>query len=179
MKIYTKKGDSGETSFFDGKRVFKDHLRIEAYGTIDELNAFLGSLIQVVNESLLKEQLTKIQNDLFTVGSQLAANNEPYPSLPMLKEERLSDLEKDMDNMDESLEPLKNFILPGGNERIVRAHICRVVSRRAERRVVTLSLEEKVDSILLSYMNRLSDYFFILARYLAKLDSTDEVIWKP
>ena len=180
MKIYTRTGDSGETSLFGGKRVSKHDMQIESYGTVDELNSFLGLLISQCGDSEEQARLMKIQAILFDVGSHLASDGSAEKFLPALKDEHITDLEKAMDNMNQSLPTLQNFVLPGGNPRIAQAHVCRTVCRRAERRVAQLITEE-AESLTwcLKFLNRLSDYLFVLARLLAKMDGVDEVKWNP
>ncbi|MDX5404310.1 MAG: cob(I)yrinic acid a,c-diamide adenosyltransferase, partial [Bacteroidota bacterium] len=180
MKIYTKTGDKGTTSLLGGTRVPKYDPRIEAYGTVDELNSFLGLLADQVSDASMNDELRGIQTLLFTIGSRLAA--EPGESkfpLPEIKEEDISALESAMDRMDDQLTPLRNFILPGGHPCVSQAHICRTVCRRAERRVAELTSENEGYSILMRYLNRLSDYFFVLSRYLMKINQVSEIPWKP
>lgn len=179
MKIYTKTGDSGETSLVSGERVAKYHLRIEAYGTVDELNASIGIMRDSAANADYDPQLEAIQNILFTIGSHLAATEKNTISLPGFSESMILDLEKAMDAMDESLEPLKNFILPGGGLASSQAHLARTICRRAERRVVALMEDEAVDSFILRYLNRLSDYLFTQARYYTKAHDGIETPWKP
>ncbi len=177
MKIYTKGGDKGKTSLFGQARVDKDDIRIEAYGTVDELNSSIGLLEsgKLPNES--KAQLLVIQKKLFDIGSHLASDPEfDYP-LPQVSDKDSIFLEKAIDQMNEELTPLKNFILPGGSSIAAKAHVCRTICRRAERRVVTLSKVAQVEPEIIIYLNRLSDYFFVLARFLLKKDGLDEVAW--
>ncbi|NNE15508.1 MAG: cob(I)yrinic acid a,c-diamide adenosyltransferase [Saprospiraceae bacterium] len=179
MKVYTKTGDKGMTALFGGKRVAKDNLQIEAYGTVDELNAFLGSLISYIDEVEILKELKPIQSTLFDIGAHLASDGKATDYLPEIKEDLIQKLEASMDNMTKSLPELKNFIMPGGNQRISAAHICRTVCRRTERRVVALQQELPIPQIIIVYLNRLSDYFFVLSRYLCVLDNIDEVKWNP
>ncbi|MDO6437602.1 cob(I)yrinic acid a,c-diamide adenosyltransferase [Cyclobacterium sp. 1_MG-2023] len=178
MKIYTKTGDKGKTSLFGGTRVNKSHLRIDAYGTIDELNANIGLLKdQVANEFIIKI-LYEIQDRLFVLGAILAT--EPEKSgmkLPVLKKEDIRFLEIEIDKMEENLPPLKNFIIPGGHPVVSLTHIARTVCRRAERSMVLLSENSPVDGILLEYVNRLSDFLFVLGRQLAKELNVNEITW--
>lgn len=191
-KIYTKTGDKGATSLIGGTKVPKSHLRIEAYGTVDELNSFIGLLIDNLNASgasgasdasgasggLLKE----IQDRLFTIGSSLACDPEKEPKLkiPDLKEGDIQLLEKDIDRMTSELPVMKSFILPGGHVAISTAHITRCVCRRAERACVRLKEEQLfVEPLVLRYLNRLSDYLFVLARYTGHLLSVPEIAWRP
>lgn len=179
MKIYTKSGDQGNTSLFGGKRVSKDDFRIEAYGTIDELNSHIGLLCSFNIPVLIKTKLHRIQNYLFVIGSNLAADPEKSNlKLPGLSEEETQFLENEIDNMESQLKPLRSFILPGGETCSAQSHLCRTVCRRAERRTVSLSQLEKVDQLILIYLNRLSDYFFVLARYLTQLNNAEEIYWK-
>ncbi len=180
MKIYTKTGDGGGTSLFGGTKISKDDIQIEAYGTVDELNSFLGSLIAEVEDEALNQELKSIQPILFDIGSHLASDGKMPEYLPALDIAHTSKLEKAIDRMIDILPPLKSFIMPGGNGRIAKAHVCRVVCRRAERRVVTMQQNhEGLDTFVQIYLNRLSDYFFVVARYLAHLDGIDEVKWNP
>ena len=179
MKIYTKSGDKGDTSLFGGTRVDKDDVQIESYGTVDELNSHIGLLISYLEADNLSDTLKRTQSILFDIGSHLASDGKADDYLPVLDETHIKTLEEEMDKMDAELPPLKTFILPGGNQRISVAHVCRTVCRRAERRVVSLSKHKEVNSFIKVYLNRLSDYFFVLARYLAKLDEIDEVKWNP
>lgn len=177
MKIYTKSGDEGMTSLFGGKRLTKDNLRIEAYGTIDELNSFVGLLQAKVSPDFLADVFSMIQNRLFDIGSHLASDPEKQVLPSHVDNQDVAALESAMDSMDESLPALRNFILPGGSEKIALAHVCRTVCRRAERRVVSLSHEEQIDVQVIIFLNRLSDFFFILARYLGWADGVEEVKW--
>ncbi|HMQ06182.1 MAG TPA: cob(I)yrinic acid a,c-diamide adenosyltransferase [Saprospiraceae bacterium] len=179
MKIYTKTGDKGETSLFGGKRVRKDHIRIEAYGTVDELNSFIGFFSAAIIDDKVLTTLKKIQTTLFTIGSHLAADPEKQLPLPGLPEEDIAMLENEMDQMNEKLSPLKYFILPAGSEAIARAHLCRTICRRAERRIITLQETARVLPWIIQYLNRLSDYFFMLARKLALDAQVQEVPWIP
>ena len=179
MKIYTKTGDSGETSLFGGKRVTKDHVRIEAYGTIDELNSFLGVLYDNLEDENQRYLINSVQSNLFTIGSILANEGKTTDYIPDLRESAISVLEKAMDEMDENLPPLTNFILPGGNTVVSFCHIARTVCRRAETRMVALNHIEDVDPKLIKYLNRLSDYLFVLSRKIAKDFNADEISWKP
>ncbi len=179
MKIYTKTGDTGETSLFGGKRVPKDHLRIEAYGTIDELNSFLGVLFDSLEDDTQKSQINAIQSNLFTIGSILANEGKTSEFIPDLNDSSIAILENAMDNMDEQLAALTNFILPGGHTVVSFCHIARCVCRRAERRLVELDHLELVDPKLIKYLNRLSDYLFVLSRKIAKDFNVKELIWKP
>ena len=177
MKIYTKTGDEGLTSLYGGKRISKDDIRIEAYGTVDELNSNIGLLISSLPNDDQKELLTEIQKRLFTIGSILASDPSKDLPTPDLLDSDVELLEKAMDNMDVGLEPLRTFILPGGSASNSKAHICRTIARRAERRIITLAGIAKLDPIVVIYLNRLSDYFFILSRKIARDIGHDEVPW--
>jgi cob(I)alamin adenosyltransferase len=180
MKIYTKKGDKGKTSLIGGTRVPKHHMRIEAYGTVDELNSWLGVIRDMTANEDVKTLLKEIQDRLFTVGSALAAEPEHSKMiLPDLKPADVETLELDMDRMNESLPELKNFILPGGHLTASYCHVARCVCRRAERLIVDLSEKDVVDELVIQYMNRLSDHLFVLSRYLAHNDGAEEITWAP
>ena len=182
LKIYTKTGDKGSTSLIGGTKVPKSHMRIEAYGTVDELNAHIGHSRDLLTDSDVRELLQDIQDRLFTIGSSLACDpvKEPRMRLPDLKEADILLLEKAMDEMDAQLPPMKNFILPGGHPTVSQLHITRTVCRRAERACVRLELESlEVDRLILKYLNRLSDYLFVLSRYIAQQLKVEEIAWKP
>lgn len=180
MKIYTKTGDQGSTSLFGGKRVSKADLRIDTYGTVDELNSWIGVLRdQSVNQSR-KEILVEIQDRLFTIGSILATEPENTKvKIPSLAESDIELLENKMDEMDAILPPMRFFVLPGGHTSVSFGHVARTVCRRAERLVIALSQTEKVDPLVIKYMNRLSDYLFMLCRTMAYELKADETPWKP
>lgn len=182
MKIYTKTGDKGQTSLFGGQRVSKNSDRIEAYGTVDELNSFLGLAITEVHNSDIKKILIKIQHQLFILGSELATPKSDKTS--KLKIQRVTpkfykDIEKTIDHFDSQLESLKNFILPGGSNSTCLLHICRTIARRAERRVVALNDRVKVADNIIIFLNRLSDLFFVLARYENKCSGNSDIKWTP
>jgi len=178
FKIYTKTGDAGETALFGGRRVPKSHLRVDAYGTTDELNSFVGWLIEQVREPAVLPLLQDIQHTLFNVGAYLATDPERrHPAATNLSE-NTAILELKIDEMEEVLPPLKNFILPGGHPTVALCHVCRTVCRRSERLVVALHLEDPVEEQVLIYLNRLSDYFFVLSRYLAHTLGAPEILWK-
>ncbi len=181
FRIYTKTGDEGETSLFGGKRLPKYHLRIESYGTIDELNSCLGLLRDHIEEESLRAFLKSIQERLFTIGSNLASDPEKEMITPDLRPEDIQLLEQEMDRMDEALPALKNFILPGGHPVVSYCHLNRCVCRRAERLVTALKAEEPgtVEAGILQYLNRLSDYFFVLGRFMAMQLKVEEIVWKP
>lgn len=181
MKIYTRTGDQGKTALIGGTRVPKYHDRIEAYGTVDELNAFVGLIRDHEQiDAISKEMLIEIQDRLFTLESHLAEDKDAVIAKPMppLYDADVQLLENEIDRMNESLPPLANFILPGGNMLVSYAHVARTVCRRAERISVKLSEHYPVDNIDLRYLNRLSDYFFVLARYLGHQGGAEEKVWK-
>lgn len=179
MKIYTKTGDKGETSILGGKRLPKSHLRIEAYGTVDELNSHVGLVKdQEVNQKR-QDLLLNIQNQLFIIGSILATDPEKSNvKIPSLYEKDIQVLEEAIDAMNEEIPPLTNFVLPGGHPAISFGHLARTVCRRAERNTIALSLEEKVDELIIQYLNRLSDYFFTLCRKMHQELDIPEIPWK-
>jgi len=180
MKIYTKTGDEGTTSLFGGKRVSKSELRIDTYGTVDELNSWMGVLRdQEVNQKR-KDVLIEIQDRLFTIGSILAT--EPANTkvkIPSLSENDVAFLEKGMDEMDALLQPMRFFVLPGGHTSISWGHVTRTVCRRAERLVIALHQHEKVEPLVIKYLNRLSDYLFVLCRMMTHELGVEETPWKP
>lgn len=178
MKIYTKTGDEGMTSLYGGSRLPKNHIRIEAYGTVDELNAWVG-LIRDKMDPKQARILQQVQDRLFNLGAHLAAAPGKDMPVPDLKPEDTLLLEKEMDEMTLHLKPLKFFILPGGHPEISEIHIARTICRRAERRVMALHLEEQVDPKILIYLNRLSDYLFVLSRWKAKQLDVEEIKWIP
>src|SRR5262249_38901438 len=167
-KIYTKTGDKGTTSLIGGTKVPKSHLRIESYGTVDELNSYIGLCKDLLSDEQGKAILLEIQDRLFTIGSSLASDpvKEPKMKIPDLKESDITLLEQEIDRMNEAIPPMKNFILPGGHPTLSHLHIARCVCRRAERCCVRLELEnQEVEPITIKYLNRLSDYLFVLSRY--------------
>lgn len=180
FRIYTKTGDKGNTSLIGGTKVPKSHLRIEAYGTVDELNSYIGlcrDLLATENErSLLRE----IQDRLFTIGSTLACDPEKDSKLkiPDLVEKDISLLENEIDKMDQSLPVMKNFIIPGGHPAVSHLHIARCICRRAERSCVRLQGESPVEGIVIKYLNRLSDYLFVLARFRGMQLNVEEIPWR-
>jgi len=177
-RIYTKTGDAGETALFGGRRLPKSHLRIEAYGTVDELNSYLGLVRDCTEDDELRLLLKDIQERLFSLGACLATDPAKNTTPSGLHLFDVEILEKQIDAMEAGLPPLKNFILPGGHTTVSFCHIARCVCRRAERLVVALNLTEPVDPILIKYLNRLSDYLFVLARLFSKKLGAAEVIWK-
>jgi cob(I)alamin adenosyltransferase len=180
VKIYTKTGDKGQTSLVGGTRVSKTELRIEAYGTVDELNSYIGLVRDQAVNAGRKELLKEIQDRLFTIGSILASEPEQTKKrIPDLHESDIELLEKAMDDMDTNLEPMRFFILPGGHESISFGHVARTVCRRAERVVLRLSIETEVNELVIRYLNRLSDYLFVLCRMMAKDLNIEENAWKP
>lgn len=180
FRIYTKTGDKGETALFGGRRVPKSDLRVDAYGTVDELNSFVGLLRDSTENQHVREILAQTQHRLFTLGAHLASDPAKHPPTPDLLPADITLLEQEMDAMDQELPPLKHFILPGGHTTVSVCHLCRTVCRRTERLTVALQRSgEPVDALALQYLNRLSDYFFMLARYLAKELGAEEVAWKP
>lgn len=181
IKIYTKTGDLGKTSLIGGTKVPKSDIRIDSYGTVDELNSFIGLLSDHLNDARLKEFLKEIQDRLFTIGSSLAcdADKEPLMKIPDLHEEDINLLENEMDKMNGVLPPMKNFILPGGHVAVSTAHIARCVCRRAERLCVNIKETGSfIDPLVIKYLNRLSDYLFVLARYIGYIFNVEEVVWK-
>ncbi|MEZ4960749.1 MAG: cob(I)yrinic acid a,c-diamide adenosyltransferase [Saprospiraceae bacterium] len=178
FKIYTKTGDAGETALFGGQRLPKSHLRIEAYGTVDELNSYIGLVRDVSTDDHTRQVLKEIQDRLFMVGANLASDPSKNLSPPDITLADLKLLENEIDRMDENLPPLKNFILPGGHTSVSFCHIARCVCRRAERLAVALHQEEPVEDSVLQYLNRLSDYLFMLARKTSQDLGVGEVVWK-
>jgi cob(I)alamin adenosyltransferase len=185
MKIYTKSGDLGETSLFGGKRVKKYDLRIESYGTIDELNSYIGLLRDEKIDKYTFHTLVKIQNELFSIGAMLATPPEKEKlksgknrlrSTPISVEE-ITFLELEIDKMESTLVPMTNFILPGGHSSVSICHIARCVCRRAERITVQLNEEQDINKDILTYINRLSDYLFVLARKLSMVNGAHEIPW--
>ena len=180
FKIYTKTGDSGETSLIGGTRVPKHHIRIESYGTIDELNSYIGLIKDQSIDKRSHDTLTEIQDRLFTIGSSLASDPENSKlRIPDLIDEDITLLEKEIDHMNSELPELRSFILPGGHTTISYCHIARCVCRRAERNTIHLAENNFVAPLVIKYLNRLSDYLFILARFFAKQLNVKETNWKP
>ena len=177
MKVYTKTGDTGTTSLVGGKRVPKECARLESYGTIDELNAQVGLLLTYVDEPTDRDCLIGVQSCLFVIGAQLATEAPNEPSC-IITADDVTKMEQSIDKAAEGLPKWRGFTLPGGCRAAALAHVCRTVCRRAERRILALNATEKVDSQLLSYVNRLSDYFYILALRLNFLQGTEEILWK-
>ena len=187
MKIYTKTGDKGSTGLYGGTRVPKYNLRIEAYGTVDELNAHIGLVKAQIENEKLSSELLKIQNDLFTLGAMLATPKEKEVlksgkerlNIPKITMDDILALEGSIDKMNETLPEMKYFVLPGGSVLVSNCHIARCVCRRAERISVDLSEKEAIDPIILTYQNRLSDYLFVLARKLTYDQNIEETPWVP
>lgn len=180
MKIYTKTGDKGTTALFGGKRVSKADLRIDTYGTVDELNSWIGLLRDQDVNSKRRDFLIDIQDRLFTIGSILATEpGNTKVKIPALSLDDVHALEKSIDLMDSELPPMKSFILPGGNQAVSFCHITRTVCRRAERLVIALHGNEPVDAIVIQFLNRLSDYLFVLSRKMASELNVADTPWKP
>jgi cob(I)alamin adenosyltransferase len=187
-RVYTRGGDKGETSLVGGQRVLKDDVRIEAYGTVDELNAFVGLAGQTATElveshpklNTLVSILHRIQHELFNLGSTLATRYEDLqPKQPCVMPSDVSQLEKEIDEMNVELPELHSFVLPGGSRMNVELHLCRTISRRAERLCVALARQEKISPIAIQYLNRLSDAFFVWSRWASKVMRTPETLWDP
>lgn len=180
MKIYTKTGDLGETSLLGGTRVSKAELQIESYGTVDELNSYIGLIRDQIWKLPILKELVEIQDRLFTIGSHLANDQKKSKiKLPEIAEVDIERLEKEIDKMNESLPPMRAFVLPGGHTTVSYTHIARCICRRAERQVVRLSQSWDVNPIIVKYLNRLSDYLFVLGRKLSKDLGANEIEWHP
>jgi cob(I)alamin adenosyltransferase len=182
FKIYTKTGDKGKTSLIGGTKVSKNHLRIETYGTVDELNSWMGLVNDHMTEASVKALISEIQDRLFTIGASLATDPEKNVkmSIPDLHAEDVKLLEDAIDAMNEALPEMKHFIIPGGHPAVSNSHIARCVCRRAERLCVGMQEHEMtVEPLVLQYLNRLSDYLFVLARYAGHLLNVPEIPWKP
>ena len=182
LKIYTKTGDKGNTSLIGGTKVLKSHRRIEAYGTVDELNSFAGLCRDYLKAAGIENVLSEIQDRLFTIGSELACDpgKETKLKIPDLHEEDILLLEKEIDKMNEVLSPMKSFILPGGHLAVSNLHVARCVCRRAERCCVRLQKKDgNLAPLIIKYLNRLSDYLFILARFTSLQTGSEEIPWKP
>ncbi|TAE76252.1 MAG: cob(I)yrinic acid a,c-diamide adenosyltransferase [Bacteroidetes bacterium] len=178
MKIYTKAGDKGTTSLIGGTKVSKADLRIDSYGTVDELNAYIGLLADQTININRSNFLRSIQNNLFIIGSILALEDDAKFKIPMLVQDDITALENAIDEIDVQVEPLRNFILPGGHQSISFGQVARCVCRRAERLVIALTHTTKVDELVYQYLNRLSDYLFMLCRQMHKDLQIDEIHWK-
>ena len=180
MKVYTKTGDLGETSLLGGTRISKAELQIESYGTVDELNSYIGLIRDQINEDQISIELIEIQDRLFTIGSHLSNDKTKKKIiLPQIKEIDVNRLENEIDKMDKQLPAMNAFILPGGHTTVSYTHIARCVCRRAERQVVRLNENWVIPAIIIKYLNRLSDYLFILGRKLSKELGANEIEWKP
>ena len=181
FKIYTKTGDKGSTSLIGGVRVPKNHIRIESYGTVDELNSYLGMVRDMAHNTLINDWIHEIQDRLFTIGSVLATNpdKEVKMKLPDLHETDVIWLEQKIDEMNESLPEMRSFILPGGHIAASTTHVARCICRRAERICVGMQQEnEQVPDLIIQYLNRLSDFLFVLARYIAHINNVEDVPWR-
>ncbi|HLP03822.1 MAG TPA: cob(I)yrinic acid a,c-diamide adenosyltransferase [Paludibacter sp.] len=179
MKIYTKTGDKGQTGLIGGTRVAKNDVRIEAYGTVDELNSFVGLLTTyVVDENLAF--LRQLQNQLFTVGSYLATDTSKVGLNPasVLNESAVQAVEREIDRLDEALPPLSAFVIPGGSQSGALCHVCRTVTRRCERRLFDMNQHYSIDNQVFMFFNRLSDYFFVLSRFYTVQSGNEEIYWK-
>ncbi len=181
IKIYTKTGDLGKTSLIGGTKVPKSHIRIETYGTVDELNSYIGVVSDLVTDAHSKATLKEIQDRLFTIGASLACDpdKEPLMKVPNLKETDINFLEREIDRMNETLPVMKSFLLPGGHPAISHTHVARCICRRAERCCVQMQEQELfIEALVIKYLNRLSDYLFMLARYLGYLLGIAEIPWR-
>lgn len=187
-KVYTKTGDSGKTSLVGGQRVDKHNVRIEAYGTVDELNAFVGSTLQSAasdlpdgdDKSWFQATLVRIQHELFNLGAILATlPQDVHPKQPCIREEDITQLEADIDRCNDALPILRSFVLPGGCRTNTDLHVCRTVCRRAERVLTHMAHDEAVDAPSLKYVNRLSDAFFVWSRWVMVVCDLNEVLWEP
>lgn len=173
MAIYTRSGDTGSTSLFGGKRVLKCEELVEVYGSLDELNSWVGHIASLFPSPDVKQFLHAIQSDLFTIGSTLAGWKGDLTGL----DDRVKEMEARIDALEEDLPPIRNFLLPGGSELAAHAHITRSICRRVERQTVALSQKQAVDERIVKYLNRLSDLFFMLARFINKQENVEEVVW--
>jgi len=180
MKLYTKTGDKGQTGLIGGTRVPKNDIRIEAYGTVDELNSFIGVLTTHQIPEIDRDFLRSIQNNLFSIGSYLATDTAKVTlrQASILKADTVGLIENEIDRLDATLPPLSSFILPGGSQTGALSHVCRTVSRRAERRLFDMNQYHDIDNQIFVYLNRLSDYFFALARHLTLEEGAEEICWK-
>ena len=181
MKIYTRTGDTGQTSLIGGRRVSKADLRIDSYGTVDELNAWVGLVRDQPVNAHRRPLLKEIQDRLFTIGAELATDPDkpPRQAIPAIMEADVIRLENDMDQMDTELPELRKFVLPGGHASVSYAHLARTVCRRAERLAILLNDQSAVDPLVIKYLNRLSDYLFVLSRKKAQELGAEEVAWEP
>lgn len=172
-KIYTRTGDDGTTGLGDGTRVSKDSLRVEAFGTVDELNAAVGIVLALKLDHAISSCLTRVQHQLFNLGGELC-----LPGMQLIAQDDVESLEQQLDSFNKNLPPLKDFILPGGNPAAAHCHLARTIARRAERRVISLAAHEPVNDTAKKYLNRLSDLLFVIARVLARENGGTEVLWK-
>ncbi len=180
MKIYTKKGDNGSTQLIGGTRIKKNNERIDSYGTVDELNSYIGLLRDNISNNDIKKELILIQDRLFTIGALLASDpDKKGMNLPLIKEENITFLENSIDKMNEELPKMTHFILPGGHNTVSFCHIARCVCRRAERLTVGLNQKTLQRDIIIKYLNRLSDYLFVLSRFTSNELNAEEILWKP
>ena len=181
MKIYTKTGDTGQTGLIGGRRVSKADLRLDAYGTVDELNSWIGLVRDQPVNSERRELLKEVQDRLFTIGAELATDPQKAPKqiMPAIVPADVTLLETSMDSMDEELPELRAFVLPGGHQSVSFSHVARTVCRRTERLVIALNDTSPVDPLIIQYLNRLSDYLFVLSRLMAQKLNIDEIEWKP
>ncbi len=179
MKVYTKTGDKGMTSLIGGARVAKNDVRLETYGTIDELNSYIGLLRSYISEEDIRDVIVDIQNQLFNVGSYLATDTtiSEMRSNIKLEEVKIELLEDEMDKLEQALPPLTGFVLPGGHPATGFCHIARTVCRRAERRIIGMSDQYEIDNWIIRYLNRLSDFLFVLSRHLSNYYNIDEIHW--
>ncbi|MGQ1946945.1 cob(I)yrinic acid a,c-diamide adenosyltransferase [Geofilum sp. OHC36d9] len=179
--VYTKTGDKGTTGLIGGTRVSKNHFRLEAYGTVDELNTHIGMVRSYPIDTPSEEAIIRIQRQLFTIGSYLAtdADKSDLRNHLVTDEKEIEFMENQMDTMESQLPTLSNFILPGGHPAVAQCHICRTVCRRAERRIISMNEHVNVDEWVIRYLNRLSDYFFVLSRHLTKYFNIKEIPWVP
>ena len=179
-KVYTKTGDKGITSLIGGTRVKKSDIRINSYGTVDELNSFIGLLVTYIEEQETIDLLTEMQNVLFNIGCNLAMGDNFKKELKesVVTNKLIENVEKAIDRMQAAIPELKSFVIPGGSRSASIAHVCRTVCRRAERLIIALDESSEVDRNLMAYVNRLSDYFFVLSRYLNNIEKVDEKIWQ-
>ena len=178
MKIYTRKGDSGQTSLIDGEIVYKHSLSVDTYGTIDELNSFLGLLKDYIKDDKIKDILNNIQIKLFSIGTILASGkNQNISAKVAIEKKDVEYVELEIDRLNKNLPELKNFIIPGGHKISSYSHVCRSICRRAERKISELNNKSSIDSNILAYINRLSDFFFVLSRFIKYSDNVSESHW--
>ncbi len=178
MKIYTKTGDKGKTSLFGGRGASKNSLRIKSYGEVDELNSYIGTILSQSKTGEINSRLLRVQNELFVLGTDLATPQDVKINVPRISKPFVTRLEKDIDFLQKKLPQIKNFILPGGSGTGSQLHFARTIVRRTERSIADLVENEKINLETLRYINRLSDWFFVLARYVNKLDNVKEVYWR-